>query len=71
MSATCSYAQHLMNNGKPADEVLSLANYFCASAKSRIDYHFAGTAKNADQRGYALTQEMMSGKHELLRTGIV
>ena len=71
MSATCSYAQHLINNGKPADEILSLANYFCDSAKSRIDHHFAGTTKNTDQRGYALTQEMMGGKHELLRTGIV
>ncbi|MDQ6764749.1 MAG: acyl-CoA dehydrogenase family protein [Verrucomicrobiota bacterium] len=71
MSATCSYAQYLINNGKPADEILSLANYFCESAKSRIDHHFAGTSKNTDQRGYALTQEMMSGKHDLLRSGIV
>ncbi|MBA3386339.1 MAG: acyl-CoA dehydrogenase family protein [Chthoniobacterales bacterium] len=71
ISATCSYAQHLINNGKPAGEILSLANYFCASAKSRIDHHLAGTGKNADQRGYALTQELLGGKHDLLRTGIV
>ena len=71
MSATCSYAQHLLDSGKPAAEILALADYFCRSARSRIDHHFAGTAKNADARGYALTQELLGGKHELLRTGIV
>ncbi len=71
MNATCSYAQHLINNGKPAEEILAVANYFCASAKSRIDQHFAGTSKNADARGYALVQELLGGKHELLRSGIV
>src|SRR3954468_3887968 len=71
MSATCSYAQHLIDHGKPADEILSVANYFCESAKARIDHHFAGTSKNADARGYALTQELLGGKHEMLRTGIV
>ncbi len=71
MNATCSYAQHLINEGKPADEILAVANYFCASARSRIDAHFAGTSKNADARGYALVQELLAGKHEELRGGIV
>ncbi len=71
MNATCSYAQHLINSGKPAEEILSVANYFCHSAKARIDHHFAGTAKNADARGYALVQELLGGKHEELRCGIV
>ena len=71
MNATCSYAQHLVNEGKPADEILAVANYFCQSAKSRIDHHFAGTSKNADARGYALVQELLGGKHSELRTGIV
>ena len=71
MNATCSYAQYLINKGKPAEEILSVANYFCRSAKARIDHHFAGTAKNADARGYALVQELLGGKHEELRSGIV
>ena len=71
MSATCSYAQHLMNDGRPADEILSLVHYFCRSAQMRIDQHFAGTTKNADRRGYDLVQDMLAGKHEELRTGIV
>src|SRR3954469_5332847 len=71
ISATCSYAQWLLGQGKPADEILSLANYFCRSARMRIDHHFAGTARNADKRGYDLVQDLLAGKHEELRRGIV
>jgi len=71
MSATCSYAQWLLGQGKPADEILSIANYFCRSARMRIDHHFAGTARNADKRGYDLVQDLLAGKHELLRDGMV
>jgi alkylation response protein AidB-like acyl-CoA dehydrogenase len=71
ISATCSFAQHKIDNGEPAEEVLQLANYFCRSARSRIDHHFAGTVRNADKRGYELTQELLAGKHEGLRQGIV
>ena len=71
MNATCSYAQQLINSGKPVDEILAVANYFCESARSRIDHHFAGTSKNADARGYALVQELLAGKHSELRGGIV
>src|SRR5438128_10673827 len=71
MSATCSFAQHKIENGEPADEVLSVATYFCRSAKMRIDAHFAGTSQNADKAGYDLTQELLAGKHEDFRRGIV
>src|SRR6266404_595583 len=71
MSATCSYAQWLLSQGKPADEILGVADYFCRSARMRIDNHFAGTSRNADKRGYALVQDLLAGKHELLRQGIV
>jgi hypothetical protein len=37
----------------------------------RIDHHFAGTARNADKRGYNLVQDLLAGKHQLLRQGIV
>jgi len=36
-------------SGEPADEILSVATYFCRSAKMRIDHHFAGTSQNADR----------------------
>jgi len=71
ISATCSYAQWLLDQGRPADEILTVADYFCRSARMRIDHHFAGTMRNVDKRGYALVQDLLAGKHELLRDGIV
>ena len=71
ISATCSFAQHKIDSGEAVAEVLSLANYFCRSAKMRIDHHFAGTAENVDKRAYDLTQELLAGKHADLRNGIV
>src|SRR5881392_3891983 len=71
MNATCAFAQSKIDAGEPADEVLSLAGYFCRSARIRIDHHFAGTSENADKAGYALTQELLAGKHEELGRGIV
>jgi hypothetical protein len=71
ISATCSYAQWLLGQGKPADEILSVADYFCRLARMRIDHHFAGTARNADKRGFDLVQDLLAGKHELLRQGMV
>lgn len=71
ISATCSFAQSKMNSGAAPDESLALADYFCRSARLRIDHHFAGTRRNVDQRGYQLTQNLLAGKHEILRKGIV
>lgn len=71
ISATCSFAQYKIDHGESADEVLSVAIYFCNSAKARIDQHFAGTRRNSDKRGYQLTQELLAGKHSTLREGIV
>jgi hypothetical protein len=71
ISATCSYAKWMLGQGKPADEILSVADYFCRSARMRIDHHFSGTARNVDKRGYDLVQDLLAGKHELLRDGIV
>src|SRR6266566_4401320 len=71
ISATCSFAQWKINNGASADEVLSVADYFCRSARLRINTHFAGTQRNVDKRGYKLTQELLAGEHAMLRDGIV
>ena len=53
------------------DEILAVAGYFRHSARMRINHHFAGTMRNVDKRGYQLVQELLAGKHELLRDGIV
>jgi len=71
VSATCSFAQWKINGGAPADEILALANYFCRSSRSRIDNHFAGVSRNVDKCGYQLTQDLLGGKHAMLRDGIV
>jgi alkylation response protein AidB-like acyl-CoA dehydrogenase len=71
ISTTCSFAQYKIDHGESADEVLSVANYFCKSARARIDNYFAGARRNVDKRGYQLTQELLAGKHAALRDGIV
>src|SRR5438477_1860335 len=71
ISATCSFAQYKIDHGEATEEVLSVANYFCNSAKSRIDNYLAGARRNVDKRGYQLTQELLAGKHSNLREGIV
>ncbi len=71
LSAVCSYAQHKIDRGEPEEEVLSVAKYFCRSAKMRVSAHFAGVSENADRAGYDLTQELMAGQHASLREGIV
>ena len=71
ISATCSFAQYKIDHGESADEVLSVANYFCRSARMRIDNFFAAAHRNVDKRGYQLTQELLEGKHSSLREGIV
>src|SRR5438874_10558432 len=71
ISATCSFAQYKIDRGEPAHEILSVANYFCRSAKMRIDHHFAGTSRNVDRAGFDLTQELLAGKHADLGEGIV
>jgi alkylation response protein AidB-like acyl-CoA dehydrogenase len=71
ISATCSFAEHLLGQGKPSDEILSVANYFCRSARLRLGNHFAGARRNADKRGYQLTQDLLADKHAMLRDGIV
>ncbi|HEY5037170.1 MAG TPA: acyl-CoA dehydrogenase family protein [Chthoniobacterales bacterium] len=71
MNAACSFAQHKIDSGEPAEEILSVATYFCRSAKMRINTHFDGISENADRAGYDLTQELMAGKHADLKRGIV
>lgn len=71
MSATCSFAQSKIDNGTPTEEVLPIADYFCRSARMKIENHFAGTAYNVDKRGYNLVQNLLAGKHAALREGIV
>ncbi len=71
LSAACVHAQKLINEGEPADKVLTLVDDFRAQALLRVRQNFDGIAHNADQHGYALTQQVVAGEHTWLERGIV
>src|ERR1700736_6467396 len=70
ISATCSFAQSRIDHGASRDEVLSLANYFCRSARLRVEHHFAGTSDNVDRSGFQLTQDLLAGNNAAMGGGI-
>jgi len=61
MIATCSRAASLVKKGGESDgaDVLSLADYFCSSARLRIDRLFTGLSQNTDRAGYKLAQTVL------------
>ena len=73
IAVTCSRAQALLaaRTGGERQELIELADYFCRSARLRIERNFQGLRRNADRRGYRLAQEVLASKHEWLEKGIV
>ena len=73
MAATCSRAHALMRGASPAKcaELTSLADYFCASARLRIEHYFHGLNHNADAKGYRLAQHILKEEVPVLSDGIV
>ena len=73
MIATCSRAASLMKKGNATEgtEVLQLADYFCESARLRIDRLFQGLSHNADRAGYQLAQTVLKSAVRPLEDGIV
>jgi hypothetical protein len=57
--------------GENREELLVLADYFCSSARLRIERHFAGVRRNTDRIGYRLAQGALAGKLDWLQEGIV
>ena len=70
ISATCSRAQLLVDHGA-AEDVIELTDYFCRSARLRIERNFGGVRRNLDQHGYRLAQQVQSGQFEWLEQGVV
>jgi len=52
-------------------DVLPLADFFCRSARLRIEKYFRGISKNTDHAGYKLAQETLDGKLSDVERGIV
>ena len=58
----------LARDGNP-DELLPLLDYFCNSARLRIDRAFTGLRQNADRQGYRLAQDVLAGRLNWLHRG--
>jgi hypothetical protein len=64
--ATCARAQSLGNA-----EAIALADFFCKTARHRIEQLFAGVSDNADRAGYKLAQQVLVGACEWLEDGML
>jgi hypothetical protein len=71
LSASTVYAQKLLRDGEPEAKVLMLLDDFAAQAHTRIDQQFGGIARNADDHGYALAQQIVAHEHGWLERGVV
>lgn len=70
MTAACLRADKL-SEGAGDGELVRLAEYFCSSARLRIEENFRHIAKNADHAGYHVAREALEGKLEEVERGIV
>ena len=73
IAATCSRAASIAKTAAPGEreEVLQLADYFCASAKLRIERNFDGLKHNTDHSGYKVAQTVLKSSVKSLEEGIV
>jgi acyl-CoA dehydrogenase-like protein/ACAD9/ACADV-like protein len=72
IATSCARAQMMMQaDEKSKLDSLSLADYFCRSARLHIDRLFHSVKHNVDRRGYKLAQRVLTGEFDWLETGIV
>jgi alkylation response protein AidB-like acyl-CoA dehydrogenase len=74
IAAVCLRGEHLLNSANSRDmkeEMPGLIDYFCRSARLRIEQHFHGINCNTDPSGYRFAQKVLAGKLTELETGIV
>jgi hypothetical protein len=71
--ASCARAQSLREraNEASAEETLLLADFFCQSARLRIEQNFKRLHQNVDRQGHDLAQRVLNGKCIWLEKGIV
>jgi alkylation response protein AidB-like acyl-CoA dehydrogenase len=73
IAASCSRAQSLLavSSDEEGKELLDLVDYFCRSARLRIERNFQGIRHNTDAQGYRLAQQLLKRNLDLLQNGIV
>jgi alkylation response protein AidB-like acyl-CoA dehydrogenase len=70
ITAACTRAEGLLARGGQREELLALVDYFCHSARLRIEQRFEGLKHNCDRKGYQLAQNVLAGGFDLLDQGI-
>ena len=70
ISASCVYAQKLLNDGGEPTKVLVVVEDFTAQARARIDQNFHQVRHNTDEQGYQLAQQVLAGEHTWLEHGL-
>jgi alkylation response protein AidB-like acyl-CoA dehydrogenase len=73
IAATCARAHHLCASGtrEENEALLKLVDYFCCSARLRIEQRFHGLSDNADRKGYRVAQQVLSSSNKFLEDGIL
>jgi alkylation response protein AidB-like acyl-CoA dehydrogenase len=71
ITAVCARADALLAAGEKPEELESLIDYFCRSARLRVERNFRGLRHNADRKGYRLAQEVLGGKLDWLQDGTI
>ena len=73
IAATCARAQSMLKNGAKdeSSEMLNLADYFCASARLRIERNFDGLRRNTDRQAYRVAQQVLKNAPKTFEEGIV
>jgi alkylation response protein AidB-like acyl-CoA dehydrogenase len=70
ITAACARAEALLARGGKKEELLALVDYFCHSARLRIQQRFVGLKGNTDRQGYRLAQNVLAGGYDWLDEGI-
>lgn len=70
ITAACLRAEKLLHEGQ-GNDVLPLADFFCRSARLRIEENYRRIRKNLDHAGYRLAQEALNEKLHEIERGIV
>ena len=72
IATSCARAQSMLRTDEQAkSDLLALVDYFCRTARLRIDWLFRSLGHNVDRRGYNLAQTVLSGELGWLESGAV
>jgi alkylation response protein AidB-like acyl-CoA dehydrogenase len=72
IATSCARAQSMLRTDEETKiDLLALVDYFCRTARVRIDWLSYSLKHNVDRRGYKLAQRVLTGELGWLESGIV